>query len=82
MVLQAVAELILVPALGSATDIMLSILDKVYQSQHNAWTAHEIANLCLRAHSTLSQHLQSVEITPALSNSIRQFEAYVLLYLA
>ncbi|KAK0429598.1 hypothetical protein EV421DRAFT_1914389 [Armillaria borealis] len=74
-VLKAAAELIPVPALGPATDIILSIFEKVYQSQQNAGTAHEIANLCLRAHSTLSQHLQSVEITPILLNSIRQFEA-------
>ncbi len=60
---------------------MLSILDKVYQSQQNTGTALEIANLCLTAHSTLSQHLQSVEIRPALLNSIRQFEMYALLYL-
>ncbi len=60
---------------------MLSILDKVYQTQQNTGTALEIANLCLRAHSTLSQHLQSVEITPALLNSIRQFEVYALLCL-
>ncbi|KAK0474940.1 hypothetical protein IW261DRAFT_1497916 [Armillaria novae-zelandiae] len=73
-VLKAVAGLTSVPALGSATDIMLSILDKAYQTQQNTGTALEIANLCLRAHSTLSQHLQSVEITPALLNSIRQFE--------
>ncbi|PBK64513.1 hypothetical protein ARMSODRAFT_465277 [Armillaria solidipes] len=74
-VLKAAAELIPVPALGPATEIILSIFEKVYQSQQNAGTAHEIANLCLRAHSTLSEHLQSVEITPALLNSIRQFEA-------
>lgn len=74
-VLKAVTGLTSVPALGPATDIMLSILDKVYQVQQNTGTALEIANLCLRAHSTLSQHPQSVEITPALLSSILQFEA-------
>ncbi|PBK64524.1 hypothetical protein ARMSODRAFT_465964 [Armillaria solidipes] len=70
-----VTGLIPVPALGPAMDIMLCILDKAYQCQQNAGIAHEIANLCLRAHSTLSQHLQSMEITSGLVNSIRQFEA-------
>ncbi|PBK87547.1 hypothetical protein ARMGADRAFT_459482 [Armillaria gallica] len=74
MVLSAVTGLTSVPALGPATDIMLSILGKVYQTQQNTRTALEIANLCMRAHSTLSRHLQSVEITSALLNSIRQFE--------
>ncbi|PBK87485.1 hypothetical protein ARMGADRAFT_456584 [Armillaria gallica] len=73
--LKAAAGLISVPALGPATDIVLSIFENLYQSQQNAGAAHEIANMCLRAHSTLSEHLLSVEITPALLNSIRQFEA-------
>ncbi|KAK0434042.1 uncharacterized protein EV420DRAFT_1654198, partial [Desarmillaria tabescens] len=47
----------------------------VDQSQQNTGTAREIANLCLKAHVTLSEHLQSVEITPTLLDSIRQFEA-------
>ncbi len=58
---------------------MLSILDKVYQSQQNSGTARDIANLCFRAHSTLSKHLQSVEITPPLLDSIQLFVEYVLL---
>ncbi len=49
------------------------------QSQQNAGTCCEIANRCLRAHVTLSQHLESVEITEKLLKSIRQFEVYVLL---
>ncbi len=53
----------------------------MYQSQQNAGTVREIADLCLRAHATLAQHLQNMEITPALSDGIQRFEAYVLLYL-
>ncbi|KAK0434056.1 uncharacterized protein EV420DRAFT_1754628 [Desarmillaria tabescens] len=73
--LKAASGLIPVPALGPATDIVLSILKKVDQSQQNTVTAREIANLCLKAHVTLSEHLQSVEITPTLLESIQQFEA-------
>ncbi|KAK0458493.1 uncharacterized protein EV420DRAFT_1642836 [Desarmillaria tabescens] len=73
--LKTASGLIPVPALGPATDIVLSILKKVDQSQQNTATAREIANLCLKAHVTLSEHLQSVEITPTLLDSIRQFEA-------
>ncbi|PBK87489.1 hypothetical protein ARMGADRAFT_456785 [Armillaria gallica] len=72
-VLKAATEVIPVPALKPATDIMLSILDKVYQSQQNSGTARDIANLCFRAHSTLLKHLQSVEITPPLLDSIQLF---------
>ncbi|KAK0458507.1 uncharacterized protein EV420DRAFT_1764161 [Desarmillaria tabescens] len=73
--LKATAGLIPVPALGPATDIVLSILKKVDESQQNTGTAREIANLCLKAHVTLSEHLQNVEITPTLLASIQQFEA-------
>ncbi|KAK0434050.1 uncharacterized protein EV420DRAFT_1684026 [Desarmillaria tabescens] len=73
--LKAASGLIPVPALGPTTDIVLSILKKVDQSQQNTGTAHEIGNLCLKAHVTLSEHLQSVEITSTLLDGIRQFEA-------
>ncbi|KAK0429594.1 hypothetical protein EV421DRAFT_1745334 [Armillaria borealis] len=72
---KAAAGVISVPALGPAAEILYSVLEKVYQSQQNAGTAREIADLCLRAHSTLVQHLQNMEITPALSDGIQQFEA-------
>ncbi|KAK0458502.1 uncharacterized protein EV420DRAFT_359812 [Desarmillaria tabescens] len=77
--LKAASVLIPVPALGPATDIVFSILKKVDQSQQNTGTAREIVNLCLKAHVTLSEHLQSVEITPALLDSIRQFEAIYIM---
>ncbi|PBK87440.1 hypothetical protein ARMGADRAFT_1085465 [Armillaria gallica] len=72
---KAAARVISVPALGPAAEILYSVLEKVYQSQQNAGTVHEIADLCLRAHATLAQHLQNMEITPALSDGIQQFEA-------
>ncbi|KAK0442993.1 hypothetical protein EV421DRAFT_1903953 [Armillaria borealis] len=71
----AAAGLTPVPALGLATDIILSILEIAYQSQQNAGTSREIANRCLRARITLSEHLQGTEITPRLLDSIRRFEA-------
>ncbi|KAK0458504.1 uncharacterized protein EV420DRAFT_1542649, partial [Desarmillaria tabescens] len=72
--LKAAAGLIPVPALGPATDIILSILEIAYQSQQNAENCREIADRCLRVHVTLSEHLQSMEITPTLLKSIRRFE--------
>ncbi|KAK0225159.1 hypothetical protein EDD85DRAFT_222658 [Armillaria nabsnona] len=72
--LKAVAELASIPVLGPATDIILSILEIVYQSQQNAGTCREIANRCLRALVTLSQHLESVQITERLLKSIRQLK--------
>ncbi|KAK0505367.1 hypothetical protein EDD18DRAFT_334621 [Armillaria luteobubalina] len=72
--LKAAAGLFPVPALGPATDIILSILDSAYQGQQNADTCCEIADRCLRVHVTLSKHLQRVEITPTLLKSISQIE--------
>ncbi|KAK0225146.1 hypothetical protein EDD85DRAFT_958884 [Armillaria nabsnona] len=72
-VVKAAAGLIPVPALGLATDIILSILESA--SQQNSGTCREIAYRCLRAQVTLSEHLQGVEITPRLLDSIRRFEA-------
>ncbi|KAK0185834.1 hypothetical protein F5146DRAFT_1005013 [Armillaria mellea] len=72
---KAAAGVISVPALGPAAEILYSILEKVYQSQQNSGTVREIADLCLRAHATLAQHLQNMEITLALSDGIQHFEA-------
>ncbi|KAK0227977.1 hypothetical protein IW262DRAFT_1455161 [Armillaria fumosa] len=74
-VVKVAAGLIPVPALGLATDIVLSILETAYQSQQNAGACREIANRCLRARVTLSEHLQDTEITSRLLDSIRRFEA-------
>ncbi|KAK0210260.1 hypothetical protein DFS33DRAFT_1378245 [Desarmillaria ectypa] len=43
-VLKAAAGLTPIPALGTATDIIIFILDTAYQNQQNAGTCHEIAN--------------------------------------
>ncbi len=63
-----------IPALGTATDIIEANRTRgpVAKSQIGAC---ELMSLYRD-----SQHLEDVQITDRLSNSIQQFEVYVLLY--
>ncbi|PBK83693.1 hypothetical protein ARMGADRAFT_1067697 [Armillaria gallica] len=73
-ILKAASGAIPIPALGPATDILLSILNLAYQAQQNADKRNEIVTRCVKAHVTISQHLENVKITSDVAKNIQQFE--------
>ncbi|KAK0429699.1 hypothetical protein EV421DRAFT_1914187 [Armillaria borealis] len=69
--LKAASGAIPVPALGPATEILLSILNLAYQAQQNVETRNKIMTRCVRAHVTISQNVQ---ITSDVAKNIQKFE--------
>ncbi|PBL03693.1 hypothetical protein ARMGADRAFT_1070201 [Armillaria gallica] len=64
-----------IPALGAAAGIVSSILQQISQAQQNTELALRIAARCAGVLATISKHLETLAITPAILNNIRSFEA-------
>ncbi|KAK0213910.1 hypothetical protein IW262DRAFT_282808 [Armillaria fumosa] len=64
-----------IPTLGSAAGIMSCILQQISQAQQNTELSLRITTRCARALVTISEHLDTLEITPAILNNIKYFVA-------
>ncbi|PBL03946.1 hypothetical protein ARMGADRAFT_38753 [Armillaria gallica] len=64
-----------IPILGSAAGIVSCILQQISQAQQNTELALRIATRCARALVTISEHLDTLKVTPAILNNIKYFVA-------
>ncbi|KAK0495214.1 hypothetical protein EDD18DRAFT_1354426 [Armillaria luteobubalina] len=64
-----------IPVLGSAAGIVSCILQQISQAQQNTELSLKITTRCARALITISEHLDTLEITPAILNNIKYLVA-------
>ncbi|KAK0235607.1 hypothetical protein EDD85DRAFT_837469 [Armillaria nabsnona] len=64
-----------IPILGSAAGIVSCILQQISQAQQNTELALRIATRCAKALVTISEHLDTLKVTPAILNNIEYFVA-------